>query len=125
MSNPIKIKEGDVITFDTLRWNDGWEFDCPSMILRPVIRCCEDGSHCEGMVEDVMMDAVCGNNILPTEDFETQWGWRRYNLNTLRRRFREALAGKRFPVAHYFAERMTVKVVKDDDGELTWETVSE
>lgn len=117
----IKIEEGMTLVCETLRWNDGWEFDCPSMMLSPVIRCFESGSHHENIVENVMIDAVIDGN-LKSQDFEKAWGWRGYKLPALRRRFREALAGKRFPVANYHAEREVVKIIRDARGELTWET---
>lgn len=115
----IEIKEGMEFVCDTLRWDDGWEFEHPSMMISPIIRCFESGSGHERIVEDVMMDAVIEGKI-KDDDFGKQWGWRGYKLPVLKRRFREALAGKRFPVACYIAERTKVKIVRDDDGDLTW-----
>lgn len=118
----IEIREGMILVCETLYWDDGWEFDCPSMMLSPVIRCFENASSHERIVENVMMDAVIEGTIAP-QDFEKAWGWRGYKLPVLRRRFREALAGKHFPVAGYRAERETVKIIRDEYGDLTWETV--
>lgn len=121
-TEPIPLKEGMVFRCDTLRWNDGWEFDCPSMMLSPVIRCYETGAHHENIVENVMIDGVC-DGVLKSEDFQRTWGWRGYNLSTLRRRFREALAGKKFPKVNYQAERSLIRIVLDKFGELAWEDV--
>jgi len=103
----------------TLSWNDGWQFDCPSMMLEPVIRCFEDGSSHDRIVESVMIDAVVEGKM-ESEDFEKTWGWRGYKLPVLRRRFKEALAGKRFPWAQYHAEIETVTIVLDEHGDLSW-----
>lgn len=119
----IQIKQGMILVCETLTWNDGWEFECPSMMLSPVIRCFESGARHESIVESVLIDGVI-DGILKSDDFEKQWGWRGYKLPVLRRRFREALAGKRFPQAHYFAERETVRIIRDERGLLTWESVS-
>lgn len=122
MNPEIKIEEGMVLICDTLRWDDGWEFDYPSMMLCPIIRCFENASSHDRIVEDVMMDAVL-NEALKSEDFEKQWAWRGYKLPVLKRRFREALAGKHFPVAGYHAERETVRIIRNEYGDLVWETV--
>lgn len=115
------LREGMVLRCDTLIWNEGWEFECPSLMLFPVIRCWERQMSHELMVENVMIRAIVDGK-LRGEDFKETWGWRGYNLTTLRRRFREALAGKKFPIANYKAYRSYVKVIKED-GELTWVAV--
>lgn len=120
MSDELEIKEGDILICQTLEWRDGWEFDHPSMMLSPVIRCYENGSGHDRIVEDVMFHAVCEKN-LKSEDFEKWWGWRGYKLPVLRRRFRESMKGKVFPVAGYHARQEKVKIIKDDRGDLTWE----
>ena len=125
MKNEIEIKEGAIFVCDTLRWDEGWEFECPSMMLRPIIRCFENGFGHESIVEDVLIDAVSAQSgKLTGDDFQSQWGWRGYKLPVLRRRFNEALAGKKFPIAGYHATRETVRIIKDEDGELTWEKIS-
>jgi hypothetical protein len=117
----IEIKEGMTLVCDTLEWRDEcWEFDHPSMMLSPVIRCFESGIGHESIVEDALIDAVV-NGRLESEDFDEQWAWRGYKLPLLRRRFHEALSGKEFPKARYKAKRSTVVITKDKNGELIWE----
>lgn len=118
----VEVCEGMVFQCDTLRWDDGWAFEHPSMMLSPVIRCYESGQHHESIIEDVLIDGVIAGR-LKSEDFNEAWGWRGYKLPVLRRRFRESLAGKNFPVAGYHAERTRVRIIKDEDGELTWEEI--
>lgn len=122
MKEPLKITEGMTLICDTLEWYDGWEFDHPSMMLSPVIRCFEDASNHEQIVEDVLIDAVCSKE-LKSQDFKETWDWRGYKLPVLKRRFKESLAGKKFPKAGYRAKREAIKIIKDEDGELTWETI--
>lgn len=119
-----RIHEGQIIVCDTLSWDDEWEFDHPSMMLSPVIRCYESGRCHEGIVEDVLINAIVEGE-LRSESFEQSWGWRGYKLPILRRRFKESLAGKTFPKANYHAERRIVQIIKDQDGELTWKEVNE
>ncbi|HEY1171009.1 MAG TPA: hypothetical protein VGH19_06520 [Verrucomicrobiae bacterium] len=118
----FEIKEGMELVCDTLRWDEGWEFDCPSMMISPVIRCFEDGRHHESIREEVLINGIV-KGAIKDENFEETWGWRGFKLPVLKRRFREALAGKKFPKANYKAERVVVKIVKDDRGELIWEEI--
>jgi len=124
MKNSIKIKEGDILICDTLSWDDGWEFEHPSMMISPIIRCYESGRNHEFIVEDVMIDAVTNKNKeLIGDNFEKSWGWRGYKLPVLRRRFRESLNGKEFPKSGYSAVREKVQIIKDKYGNLSWETI--
>lgn len=118
----MKIKAGMILVCDTLSWDDGWEFDRPSMMLAPVLRCFETAKDHEQIVEDVLIDTVVEGE-LRSQSFEQTWGWRGYNLKTLQRAFREALAGKNFPKRGYVAKRETVRIVDDGEGGLTWETI--
>lgn len=118
MTDTLPIREGDTLTFDVLTWqHEGYEFGRPCLMLSPVIR--EDSdSHPEALIESVLLDAVYDGKLTRNTE-EQQIEWRQWNLTTLRRRFREALAGKRFPVAGYRATRQRVRITRDKDG-LTW-----
>lgn len=116
----IKIVEDMTLVCCTLRWDDRWEFDFPSILLSPVVRCFESGRQHDSIVEDVLIDAVTSKDgILRGDDFEKVWGWRGYKLPVLRRRFNEAMRGKKFPVAGYHAEREIVKIIRLQNS-LTW-----
>jgi len=119
----LEIKAGDVLTFDVLQWDEGYEFGAPCLILSPVIR--EDSdSHPEAMVEDVCIDAVLDGKLLLNNE-QQQIEWRQWNLKTLRRRFNEALAGKKFPKLNYQATRKKVQFVWDEEEKrLNWETLT-
>lgn len=123
MEGRVKIKAGDILVMETLAWDDGWEFDRPSMLLNPVIRCFESGKNHEQIVEDVLIDFVVEGEMR-SESFEQTWGWRGYNLKNLRRVYKQAMAGKGFPERGYWAKRETVRIIEDKDGDLSWETIS-
>lgn len=126
IKNEIKITEGAAFVCETLTWDDGWEFEHPSLLLSPIIRCFENGWDHEQIVESVMIEAVTSRSgKLVGDNFERNWGWRGYKLPVLRRRFKESLGGKHFPVADYRATREIVKIIRDRRGELTWETIPE
>lgn len=112
----MKVQEGTTIIFDLLSWREDWEFDHPSAMLRPFVRIWEDSRSFEGMVEDVCIDA-CLDGDLPEGD-DDDGGI--VIIPTLKRRFREAMNGRRFPVKQYQATQVVVQFYRDSDGELAW-----
>ena len=53
----VEIKPGAEIRIRGLRWDDGWEFDCPVVIIDPVLRVHENGDSLEGIIESLCIDA--------------------------------------------------------------------
>lgn len=112
MAREIKIEPGLEIRIRGLRWDDGWEFDCPVVILDPVLRVHEDGCSLEHAIEDLCIDA-CIDGVL--KDHEA-WRWEDApggSIGYLRRKFYRK-----------HVERADVKVrfiLKD--GELEWEDI--
>lgn len=122
-SKSLRVKEGDVVTFDVLEWDEGWEFGGPCVMLRPVIRV-NDNHGAETIIENACIDGCCEGEIKDRSEWDEDGKhWRGWTLKTLNRRFAEALRGKRFPKACYRATRKTVKFVKQKDGSLLWEDV--
>lgn len=119
----LDIHEGDELTFDVLTWqHEGYEFGRPCLMLAPVIRENSD-SDPESLIENVCITAVVGGGLERNTE-EQQIHWRGWNLTQLRRRFNEALVGKRFPIAGYQATRKRVKIVRDRRGLLSWVDLS-
>lgn len=114
-----------------VRWDEQWEFDCPCVLLSPVLRVYEDGSYPETLFEDFIVDGMValsddGDGTIRDNDVEfdnTGKTWRGWNLKTLKRRAREALNGKDFPVKCYQAEECYGMFVKADNGEIEWKDV--
>lgn len=123
MKDGIKATDGSVFVFDVLEWyNEGWEFGHPTVMLRPIIRMEQDHG-AETLIENVCLDLGCGDELEYISGFEThELKWRGWDLNRLRRRFSQALAGKNFPKAGFRATRKTVRFAADEDG-FTWEDV--
>lgn len=122
MSDHLEIKEGDELTFDVLTWqHEGYQFGRPCLMLSPVIRENSD-SNPDSLIEDVLIDIVTSESIVKNNE-QHQIEWRGWNLAQLRRRFNEALKGKRFPIAGYRATRKKVRITKDRDG-LTWKDIA-
>lgn len=112
----LTVKPGDILTFDILTWqNEGYEFGRPCLMLSPVIRENSDASPWN-LVESVAMDLTMDGKAV-TNNQQDQIEWRGWNLKTKRRRFNEALAGKRFPVAGYHATRTVIEIVKSEKWE--------
>lgn len=118
----LQISEGDALTFQVLEWfHEGWEFGRPILMLSPVIRIEHDHS-AESLIESVCLDAVCDGKLPWIKECDRrEIEWRGWNLTTLRRRFREVLKGKRFPVAGYVATTETVRIVRGAHGHLAWD----
>jgi|SRR5579863_3919661 len=102
MPEKRKPTVGQKMTIRTMRWDDGWEFDCPVVILSPVVRVAEDGRSMDQLVEDFLIDC-CVTGIPASEKL---WRW---PLDYLKRKF-------------YRVEHQTVEVefVLDEDKQLSW-----
>ncbi len=116
----LYVKEGDILTCDVITWQAGYEFGRPCLMLSPVVR--EDSdSHPEALAEDFLLDIVVDGRAQLNRE-EDQIAWRGWNLKILRRRFNEALKGKKWPVVGYKAFRQKVRITRDKDG-LNWEPI--
>ncbi len=114
MAERIEVRDGTVLTIDVLRWNEGWEFDCPVCVLRPVVRFSPNGDSAEDMVENLCIDAsIDGHMESELEDGVVD---QQYPFATLKRRWAQARGGKQFPMKGYTASRFSVRFFPDQDG---------
>ena len=114
MPRQIEIKPGTEIRIRALRWDDGWEFDCPAVVIDPVLRVRENGESLEGIVEDLCIDA-CVDGVLKDQD---AWRWEPAPggaLGYLRRKYYRKNV-----------QRCDVRVRfhLDEYGELMWEELA-
>lgn len=116
----LSVKSGDILTFNVIEWfHEGYEFGRPCLMLSPVIR--EDSdSNPESMIEDVCIDLSLGYKISKNNQ-QDQINWRGWNLNYLRRVFREVLCGKK--IATYKATQEKVEFEENIKGELDFKHV--
>lgn len=111
----IAIQDGSEIIVDVLRWDEGWDFDCPVCVIRPVVRFSPNGEHADELVEELALDASIYGH-LPIEQEQSGLVDRQYPIKTLKRRWSQARRGVEFPVKGYTASRFTVRFHADDDG---------
>lgn len=131
---PKSIPLGTPIRFVCVRWDDGWEFDCPVVLLEPVIRYSPNGCSSENMIEDACediileLDGYLGKvNTLGSsdEDVSREFGWRGWSLDNLRKTADSILSGKGPKRTKYRVTETWRQFVKaeNDDGELETEAV--
>ena len=71
MIRSVKIEPGVSFKVRALSWDDGWEFDCPVVIIDPVLRVYEDGRGLDQAIEDLCIDA-CIYGVLQDHN---AWRW--------------------------------------------------
>jgi hypothetical protein len=123
-AEPIAVSADAVITVDVLVWDEGWEFDHPSCILRPIVRFSPNGDSAERMVEDLAIDVATHTPLRPDAEHDVRGRVvvdRQYPLATLKRRWAESWRGKEFPRYRYTASRWQVRFYNDQDGELAFD----
>jgi hypothetical protein len=122
----VPVVAGTTLTFDVLRWDEGWDFDCPVCVLRPVLRFSPNGEHADQIVDDLCVDAIT-DGYLTSEDTEDGLIDRQYPLASLKQRWAAAWRGKEFPVRQYTASRFVARFMDDphEPGELTFEIVEQ
>lgn len=112
MTKVIKWEEGKIIEIKGCRWDEGWEFDCPTIIYSPFKYYSPNGKHLECAIEDILIDfCVDGEyraEFLPSDLKEFEWrGW---SVKGFSRRRGEQ-------------ESMKVELVYNEDGERWFEEV--
>ncbi len=113
----IAISDGTVITVDVLRWDEGWDFDCPCCVLRPALRFSPNGDHTDELAESFAEDAAF-NGYIESEPAENGVIDRQFPVALLKRRWRDAWNGKEFPRRQYTAARYRVRFYNEqDEGE--------
>lgn len=96
-----------------LRWDEGWEFDCPTVIISPVLRVNEDGRSIEYAIESLCIDACIEGELRDG----TAWRWdgaKGGGLAYLRRKYYQR---------HVQRRDVTVEFFIDKDKELSWREV--
>jgi hypothetical protein len=124
-ATPKTIVAGSEIVVDVLRWNEGWEFDCPVCILRPVVRFSPNGDDAEQMVENLAIDAAVTGHLQSTEVGADGVVDKQYPLKALKRRWAANRRGVQFPRLQYSASRFRVRFIASSErdaepGELTF-----
>lgn len=97
----MKVKHNEIVEFLAISWSEPqWEFDHPTVVLKPFIQYSSNGEDCEMMIEDMAIDVaidadtIIGNGDIKDDDVSQEFEWRGWRLEYLRRVARERLAGK-------------------------------
>jgi hypothetical protein len=117
MPTRIEVREGTELTVDVLRWDEGWDFDAPVCVLRPVIRFSPNGEHTDEVAESLAENAAV-DGFVTGDVTENGLVDRQFPIALLRRRWSEAWRGKDFPLRQYTAARYHVRFSRDADGEM-------
>lgn len=116
------------IRFLAIEWTEpSWEFDHPTVVLKPAIRYSPSGDSAEGMIEDLAID-MCpyageARWELSDEDVSHEFAWRGWSISNLKRVAAQCLRGKRFPVKNYRVTETWIKFHPDEDGDITFTEV--
>lgn len=89
----MKANNNDIIEFLAISWNEGWEFDYPTVLLEPIIRYSPNGDPCDSMIEDTAIDLSLGDE-LKNEDVSEEFEWRGWSLKNLKKVAKERINGK-------------------------------
>ena len=90
----MKVDDGDIVEFIGISWDEPqWEFDYPSVILKPIIKYSSSGTSCDTMIENMAIDLCCEID-LEDDNIEDEFKWRGWDLSRLNRVVRERLNGK-------------------------------
>jgi hypothetical protein len=131
---PYVLPLGQPIRFLAFSWDEHWEFDCPSVVLAPVVRYSPNGEDPEDLIEEVAEElcelATCGQSLSPgltapdLEEFASR-GW---NLEHIRAAAEAKLRGEKVSRRYRFGEAvelwLTFKHEEEDDEVVLTFTVS-
>ena len=88
------VKDGDIIEFVAISWNESnWEFDHPTVILKPYVRYSPNGESCEAMIEDMCID-ICCDSELEDETIDSEFKFQAWKLTTLKKVVKNRFEGK-------------------------------
>ena len=103
---------GDIIEVFGCSWDEGWEFDKPSVIYAPFkVYSCTDRS-IDGMLEDIFIDFAVDSDgdqkvklpIRWSENDLEEFAWRGWNPGGFARR------------KNAWHTKMTIRIIRDEDG---------
>lgn len=115
----MKAKEGDIVEFLAISWEQPWwDFDYPTLVLKPFLGYSPNGTCPESMIEDMAISFCCGEDI-SDEDINSEFEWRHWSLPWIKRVARERLQGKdTWKTMAREVVKQKVEFYNDSDGEL-------
>lgn len=117
----FKVTDGQVVEFRFLTWQEGWEFDAPLVMTKPIYRTFETVSDPEQAIEDFFLFL---DDMPPVDESEENQAWRGWpSKQRFDRIIRERLNGKEtWEKWEAIAYRIKVKVAWMPEDEY-WDHV--
>jgi hypothetical protein len=101
---------GQPIRFLAFSWDEQWEFDCPCVVLEPVVSYSSNGEDPEDLIKEIAEDLcalAAGGQALPCgltcPDLE-EFAWRGWNLEDIRAAAEAKLRGEKVARRYRFGE---------------------
>lgn len=129
------LELGKPIRFLVLRWEDGWEFGCPVVVLEPVVRYFQNGQSMEEVLEEVCLDlAIDRERRIPlrralSPGEQKEFAWRGWRVEELHRKAEQVLAGRQVVLSRAVrrgfvqAREFWVQFQRASAGEVHFEVV--
>jgi hypothetical protein len=119
----MKVKDGDIIEFIAMRWDENWEFDHPAVLISPIKDYSDDGRSSEQMIEDACIDACIDG--MKEYKAEEEFKFRGWNWSKLKRIANNYLAGNKneWKTKSVFVCKQKVRFFLNEDYELESEVL--
>lgn len=119
----MKIKAGDIVEFIAISWNQPWwEFDYPTLVLKPYLEYSPNGTSPETMIEDMAINLTFKD--VEDEDISQEFKWRHWSLPWIKRVARERLQGKdTWKTMVREVVKQKIQFYEDEDGELMFNVI--
>jgi hypothetical protein len=117
----MAVKDGDIIEFLFLRWDEHWEFDFPCIMAAPVFQYSPNGDDPESWIEDIAVDLGSMGTTHDEGDDFAEAEWRNWpSAKRFKAIIKERLRGKKTwvkwdAIAHRFLVQFTWN---EEDGWL-------
>lgn len=101
----MKVKNNDIITFYGISWNDGWEFDAPSIITSPGYFYSESYAGLDGLIEELCIDLSVSDEIYSEdESIDSESAWRGWKVEQFDKFIKDSFDEKKTEIPDYFKE---------------------
>jgi hypothetical protein len=119
----MRVKNGDIVEFIAISWDEPqWEFDYPTVVLKPSIAYSPSGKPTELMIENMAIDLACGVDRTD-QDVSEEFNWRGWKISNLKKVASDRLNGKdtwKTKIREVVKQR--IKFI-EEDGQLEFEVL--
>ena len=123
----INIEDGSIVTFYGITWNNGWDFDAPSIITSPGLFYSDNYEGLDGLIEELCID-LSVDFYIDSEEELIEDEWRGWNVSQFDKFIKDKFENKQTPTLDYFKkfkkEIENVLIVRETI-KFTWNSVEE